>query len=110
MYLISIVHCLQMVVQAIMCNADVVPITAVWMDNQPLPSGNRHVEHECVDWELMIEGMKQSRVDPFKPGVFVHPLYGPVVPDGKKTVLKDRIGYGHMGKVMHVGADGEWHT
>lgn len=98
-----------MVVQAIMCQADIVPITAVWMDNQPLPSGNRHVQHECVNWDLMIEGMKQKRIDPFEKGVFVHPLFGAVVPDGRATVLKDRIGYGHMGKVLKkAGEDGEW--
>ncbi|KAF7193029.1 hypothetical protein HII31_05590 [Pseudocercospora fuligena] len=103
-------HCLQMVVQAIMCQADIVPITAVWMNNQPLPSGNRHVEHECVNWELMIEGMREKRIDPFElPEIFVHPIFGNVInEEGNGVVVDDRIGYGHMGRVLHVGKDGRW--
>ncbi|EME80349.1 uncharacterized protein MYCFIDRAFT_212040 [Pseudocercospora fijiensis CIRAD86] len=103
-------HCLQMVVQAIMCQADIVPITTVWLDNTPLPSGNRHVEHECVDFDLMIEGIRAKRVDPFaRPEIFVHPIFGPVINEERNGIVgDDRIGYGHMGKVLKVDGEGVW--
>jgi hypothetical protein len=98
-----------MLQQAVTCNADVVPITTVWKDNNPMPMGNFHVAHECVNWELLHEGMLTVRVDPWKEGTFVHPIFGEAThqknEDGK---LKDRIGFGEEGNVMLKGEDGKW--
>lgn len=82
-------HCLQMLMKAIMCHADTNPETLHWVDENQFPLGNRDSPHECVNWDLLMDGMKQSRVDPFKPGVLVHPKYGPVVPNGKNTIIAE---------------------
>ncbi|AEO59550.1 hypothetical protein MYCTH_2307937 [Thermothelomyces thermophilus ATCC 42464] len=86
-------HCLQMLVEAIMCKADETPLTMIWFDNSILPGGNRTIAHECVNWDRLIEGMEKVKVDPFEPGLLVHPKFGPVLPDGRDTVLDNRIGY-----------------
>ncbi|SPQ23069.1 2718d2ac-2974-4226-8370-f84f2e3dcb32 [Thermothielavioides terrestris] len=86
-------HCLQMLVEAIMCKADETPLTMIWFDNSILPGGNRTIAHECVNWDRLLRGMDEIKVDPFEPGVLVHPKFGPVVPDGRYTKLDNRIGY-----------------
>ncbi|KAL2145800.1 hypothetical protein VTI28DRAFT_6299 [Corynascus sepedonium] len=86
-------HCLQMLTEAIMCKADETPLTMIWFENSILPGGNRTVAHECVNWGRLIEGMEQVKVDPFEPGLLIHPKFGPVLPNGRDTVLDDRIGY-----------------
>lgn len=70
------VHCLEMVIEGVMCKADETPLTLRWLDNTPLPTGNRSIEHECVNWDRITEGLEKYKVDPFVPGVFVHPKFG----------------------------------
>lgn len=82
-----------MLTEAIMCKADETPLTMIWFENSILPGGNRTVAHECVNWGRLIEGMEQVKVDPFEPGLLIHPKFGPVLPNGRDTVLDDRIGY-----------------
>ncbi|KAI1270552.1 hypothetical protein F5Y18DRAFT_422047 [Xylariaceae sp. FL1019] len=86
-------HCLQMLVEVTMCKADETPLTMYWFDESILPGGNRTIAHECKNWDTLIEGMEKVKVDPFTPGLLVHPKYGPVVPDGRQTKLDNRIGY-----------------
>ncbi|KAK5628937.1 hypothetical protein RRF57_004652 [Xylaria bambusicola] len=86
-------HCLQMLVEVVMCKADETPLTMIWFDESILPGGNRTIAHECKNWDALIEGMEEVKVDPFEPGLLVHPKYGPVVPDGRNTTLDNRIGY-----------------
>ncbi|KAI1488469.1 hypothetical protein F5X96DRAFT_645331 [Biscogniauxia mediterranea] len=86
-------HCLQMLVEAIMCKADEAPLTMFWFDESILPGGNRTIPHQCVNWKGLMNRMEKIKVDPFTPGLLVHPKYGPVVPDGRKTVFDNRIGY-----------------
>ncbi|KAJ4291991.1 hypothetical protein N0V90_009890 [Kalmusia sp. IMI 367209] len=86
-------HCLQMLVEAVMCKADETPLTMIWFNESILPGGNRTIAHECVNWDRLLEGMEKNKVDPFEPGLLVHPKFGPVVPDGRQTTLDNRIGY-----------------
>ncbi|KAF2442886.1 hypothetical protein P171DRAFT_363646 [Karstenula rhodostoma CBS 690.94] len=86
-------HCLQMLVEQVMCNADIVPLTMHWFDESILPGGNRTIAHECVNWDRLLEGMEKNKVDPFTPGLLVHPKFGPVLPNGRQTKLDNRIGY-----------------
>ncbi|KAF1850421.1 uncharacterized protein K460DRAFT_269876 [Cucurbitaria berberidis CBS 394.84] len=83
-------HCLQMLLKAVMCKADTNPETLRWVDESKFPLGNRTSPHECVNWGLLMEGMRQSRVDPFKPGVLIHPKFGPVVPNGRHSVISEQ--------------------
>lgn len=77
-----------------MCKVDETPLTLFWFENSILPGGNRTIAHECVNWDRLIEGMEKVKVDPFEPGVLIHPKFGPVLPNGRDTVLDDRIGFG----------------
>lgn len=86
-----------MLIEAIMCKADETPLTMFWFNESILPGGNRTIAHECVDWKLLLEGMEKVKVDPFEEGLLIHPKFGAVVPDGRDTVLDNRIGY-----VMHA--------
>ncbi|KAI1439136.1 hypothetical protein GGR50DRAFT_690496 [Xylaria sp. CBS 124048] len=86
-------HCLQMLVEVTMCKADETPLTMIWFEESILPGGNRTIAHECKNWDTLIEGMEQVKVDPFTPGLLIHPKYGPVVPDGRNTKFDNRIGY-----------------
>lgn len=88
-----LVHCLQMLVEVVMCKVDETPLTMIWFDESILPGGNRTITHECKNWDTLIEGMEEVKVDPFEPGLLVHPKYGPVVPYGRNTTLDNRIGY-----------------
>ncbi|KAF2803866.1 uncharacterized protein BDZ99DRAFT_164503 [Mytilinidion resinicola] len=82
-------HCLQMLMNVVMCKADADPETLRWVEESKFPLGNRTSPHECVNWDTLREGTKRSRVDPFAPGVLVHPKFGPVVPDGRETIIGD---------------------
>lgn len=82
-----------MLVEAIMCKADETPLTMIWFDNSILPGGNRTIAHECVNFDALLKGMDEIKVDPFEPGVLVHPKFGAVLPDGRQTQLDNRIGY-----------------
>ncbi|PVH95181.1 hypothetical protein DM02DRAFT_691275 [Periconia macrospinosa] len=66
-----------------------VPETLRWVEQSRFPLGNRTSPHECVNWDALMSEMKKHRVDPFKPGVLVHPKFGPVVPDGRNTVIDE---------------------
>jgi len=59
-----------------MCKVDETPLTLRWLDNTPLPTGNRSIAHECVNWDRITQGLEKFKVDPFEPGVFVHPKFG----------------------------------
>jgi hypothetical protein len=82
-----------MLTEAIMCKADETPLTMIWFDNSILPGGNRTIAHECVNWDKLLEGMDEIKVDPFEPGLLMHPKFGAVTPEGRYTEFKDRIGY-----------------
>ncbi len=65
-----------MLLKTIMCKADAVPETLRWVEESKFPLGNRTSPHECVNWDTVMGEMKRKRVDPFKPGVLVHPKFG----------------------------------
>jgi len=65
-----------MLLTLVMCKADTNPETLHWVEENRFPLGNRDSPHECVNWDLLMNGMKKSRVDPFKPGVLIHPKFG----------------------------------
>lgn len=67
-----------MLLKAIMCHADTIPETLRWVEESKFPLGNRTSPHECVNWDTLMDGMRKNRVDPFKPGVLVHPKLGKI--------------------------------
>ncbi|KAF2731067.1 hypothetical protein EJ04DRAFT_536861 [Polyplosphaeria fusca] len=100
-------HCLQMMLTAIKCHADPVPETIRWVEESPYPFGNRSSKHECVNWEVLMKEMKRKRVDPFTPGLLVHPIYGPALGEGRGTVLDEgfRLKFVVGGTTVKVGGE-----
>ncbi|SMR62120.1 unnamed protein product [Zymoseptoria tritici ST99CH_1E4] len=97
-------HCIHMLADSVMCNADVVPVPIVWRANTPMPTGDFNVAHECVDWDLLHEGMLEKRIDPWEKGTFVHPIFGEVT----SHVGENRIGFGEPGNIMKKDKNGKW--
>lgn len=93
-----------MLADSVMCNADVVPVPIVWRDKTPMPTGDFNVAHECVDWDLLHEGMLEKRIDPWEKGTFVHPIFGEVT----SHVGENRIGFGEPGNILKKDKDGKW--
>jgi hypothetical protein len=56
-----------MLIEAVMCKADETPLTMFLFNESILPGGNRSIAHECVNWDLLMEGMEKVKVDPFEP-------------------------------------------
>lgn len=70
------VHCLEDLVQEVMCKADVSPYTSRWYAKDPRPTGNSDIAHECVNWDLLRAEFKKRHVNPWEPGMIVHPIFG----------------------------------
>ncbi|KAG5933338.1 hypothetical protein E4U60_004520 [Claviceps pazoutovae] len=77
------------------------PYTTRWYQKDPRPTGNSDILHECVNWDMLKEEFKRKHVNPWEPGLLVHPVFGPVVPDGKNTVFPERMGFPN--DFLHVG-------
>ncbi|KAI9786816.1 MAG: hypothetical protein M1839_005047 [Geoglossum umbratile] len=71
------VHCLDALRQAAMCHGDAAPITMRWGKSQPIPLANSSSPHECVDWSALTSWAAERHVNPFEPGLVVHPTLGP---------------------------------
>ncbi|KAG5982194.1 hypothetical protein E4U55_002212 [Claviceps digitariae] len=100
-------HCLEDLVQEVICHADTAPYTTRWYQKDPRPTGNSDIAHECVNWDLLKAELKRKHVDPWEPGLLVHPVFGPVVTDGKNTVFPERMGFPN--EFLHVGETEEEH-
>ncbi|KAL2063094.1 hypothetical protein VTL71DRAFT_6166 [Oculimacula yallundae] len=75
-------HCLHMLKEAILCQADTTPITMLWHDDFYRPIANMTSPHECVNWDRLMEWVEPHAVDLAQEGYLVHPKTGPVVEDG----------------------------
>ncbi|KFY44951.1 hypothetical protein V494_01240 [Pseudogymnoascus sp. VKM F-4513 (FW-928)] len=76
-------HCLHMLKEAIMCQADPTLVTMKWSNSRAVPIGNLTSPHECVNWDSLMEWVKPNSIDVFENGVLVHPNLGPVYLDGE---------------------------
>ncbi|KAG6129635.1 hypothetical protein E4U38_004993 [Claviceps purpurea] len=94
-------HCLEDLVQEVLCHADTAPYTTRWYQKDPRPTGNGNIAHECVNWDMLAAEFKRKHVNPWEPGLLIHPILGPVVPDGKSTIFPDRVGFPEG--FLHVG-------
>ncbi|KAH8760430.1 hypothetical protein F5883DRAFT_425683, partial [Diaporthe sp. PMI_573] len=98
-------HCIEDLVQQVICHADTAPYTSRWYARDPRPTGNSDIAHECVNWDMLKGELRRRHVDPWQPGLLVHPFLGPVVPDGKDTEFPDRMSY--PSDFRHVGESPE---
>lgn len=70
------VHCLEDLVQEVICHADTAPYTTRWYQKDPRPTGNSDILHECVNWDMLKDEFKRKHVNPWEPGLLVHPVFG----------------------------------
>ncbi|KAK3673243.1 hypothetical protein LTR78_006788 [Recurvomyces mirabilis] len=67
-------HCLDMLRQYLMCQ----PSSAIWTydwdesKNKDNPADDLHIEHQCVDWE-MLDGWARERVFDIEDGLVLRP-------------------------------------
>jgi hypothetical protein len=78
-------HCLHMLMEAIMCQADTSLITMYWQDTSARPGGNMTSPHECVKWDRLMEWVVPNSRNLFVDGVLVHPKFGALFADGHGT-------------------------
>ena len=72
----QIVHCLDMLRQAVMCQADISPIVLTFEDYQAAPRADFSYQHECINWDALTSWASSRRVDVFEPGLINHPKLG----------------------------------
>jgi len=80
-------HCLDLIRQGIMCRVDVSPVTFRWGHKQAMPLANFSSPHSCYNWDAFYSWSEDNSVDPYTPGLVVHPTLGPSYPDGHGSHL-----------------------
>lgn len=62
-----------------MCRADITPVTMRWGKKQAVPLGNFSSQHECVNWEALMDWIRPRSISNiFDPGYLNHPILGQV--------------------------------
>lgn len=70
-------HCLHLLKQAVMCQADTTLITMQWNPDSPSWIGNYSTPHQCVDWDGLVENwVKPHSFNAIEEGLLVHPKFG----------------------------------
>lgn len=72
----TLVHCLDLIQKAIMCQADTTLLTMRWVDSGHVPSANYSTPRACVDWSRIEDWTRENWVDVKADGMMVHPKYG----------------------------------
>jgi hypothetical protein len=55
-------HCIDIIRQALMCNADVGIFTYVWVDGYPKPFPDFNVQHKCRSFDVVLDWAKTNQV------------------------------------------------
>ncbi|OBR03319.1 Tat pathway signal sequence [Colletotrichum higginsianum IMI 349063] len=69
-------HCLHMLREAVICQADTTLLTMKWNSTGLRPIGNLTSPHECVNWGRLMEWVVPKTFDALADGVLVHPTFG----------------------------------
>ncbi|KAJ5600994.1 hypothetical protein N7510_010528 [Penicillium lagena] len=75
---IHLAHCLHLIKDGLMCQADPTVFTMRWGEYDLLPIHNMTNPRECVNWDKFMEGVKDISQDVIQDGVLVHPKFGPL--------------------------------
>ena len=59
-------HCVYLLLQNLMCNANVDIITHHWVDVQKHPFPDFNINHQCRDFEAVLKWQEENVVDPVK--------------------------------------------
>ncbi|MCJ1355116.1 MAG: hypothetical protein MMC33_005107 [Icmadophila ericetorum] len=69
-------HCLDVMRQSLLCNADTSIITMKWGNFQASPLADASNKHECVNWAGIMEWLEPRVINPFQENYLVHPKFG----------------------------------
>ncbi|KAI9043189.1 oxidase ustYa family protein [Aspergillus affinis] len=69
-------HCLQYLLDAVRCNADLTIFPMQWGVGQRIPFGIDQGRHQCKDWNRIDDWMRSRSVDIYEPGLLMHPKLG----------------------------------
>jgi hypothetical protein len=74
-------HCADMLRQKLMCDADANVVTYNWIKKHLAPKPNFNVQHQCRDYERLLQITAQQKLDgsKFENGWILRPLDRPVV-------------------------------
>ena len=73
-------HCIEVLRESAMCQADISLVTWEWQPNRELPFANFNVKHECRNWGKIMEWTKQHQAPE---DLIVRPESMPWPPVGK---------------------------
>ena len=56
-------HCIDTIRLALMCHGDIAVVTFGWEDGEVLPSPDFNIQHECRNWDNLLEWAKPRKAD-----------------------------------------------
>jgi len=85
-------HCIDAIRQSLMCHGDIAIGTYSWKMDHPIPWPNFHIEHECRNWDRILEWAEKHHVPSLKGEILMHPIYGKSTQNNseKFQLTKDR--------------------
>jgi Mycotoxin biosynthesis protein UstYa len=85
-------HCLDMLRQTVMCQADTQVLTMKWRTDSRVPTANWTAPHRCLNWNQVEEWAANRRIASLmEPGYLYHPTLGPAYPDGRGNLIGETL-------------------
>lgn len=69
-------HCIDMIRESLVCHADIAISTYSWKKGRLLPFPNFRVDHECRNWEKIMEWAKAHQAPSLRGNALIHPVFG----------------------------------
>lgn len=69
-------HCVEMLRQVIMCKADTSLMSFEWRPDTQMPFPSFQIEHECRNWDSLVEWSRERSLDINDLSLLVHPTLG----------------------------------
>lgn len=63
LWYIHLNHCMDVLMQNIMCNANTDLVTMQWMETQAIPQPDFSINHQCRDFNTLLSWRKETAVD-----------------------------------------------
>ncbi len=73
-------HCIDSIRQSLVCHADIALHTYTWEDFQLVPYPDFKVDHECKNWDSIVNWTKKYAAPSLGGSVLKHPVYGKSCP------------------------------
>ena len=69
-------ECIDMIRQSLMCHGDIAIETYRWKADRLPPWPIFHIEHECRNWDSILQWAKEHHVPSLQGGILKHPIHG----------------------------------